>query len=53
MEYSFTKRRHRLSLGQTLMVCGVIYALYRIFKSPGLDREIGKFVEKESDKNPI
>jgi hypothetical protein len=37
---------HGLSLGQTLVICGFVFVLYKIFRSPELDREIRK-VEAE------
>jgi hypothetical protein len=49
MEKSYT-RRHRLNLAQTLIICGTVYLLYRLFKSAELDREIGEFAAKHGIK---
>jgi hypothetical protein len=46
--YFSMKYKHRLSLGQTLIICGIGCALYLIFRSPELDQEIRKF-EKQND----
>jgi hypothetical protein len=46
-EQSTPKRR--LGLGRTLIICGLVYTLYLIFRSPELDREIKKFGSKMNE----
>lgn len=39
--------QHGLDFGKTLVVCGVIFILYKIFQSPELDREIARFEKQK------
>jgi hypothetical protein len=46
MKPTSTRQRRMLTFTQTLIVCGVIFALYKIFRTPELDHEIEKFADK-------
>jgi hypothetical protein len=46
MKNRFTTSKRRLSLGQTLIICGLVFAFYQIFRSPELDLELKKFESK-------
>jgi len=48
MNYNTTQKKHYLGLLPTLFICGTFYLLYRLFKSPELDREIERFAKKEA-----
>ncbi|WP_186292692.1 hypothetical protein [Mucilaginibacter corticis] len=45
------KTKRRLGLGPTLVIAGLVYLAYRIFRSPELDREIEKFAKKEAEQS--
>jgi hypothetical protein len=47
MTTNATSKRHRLPFVQTLAICGMVYLLYRIFRSPELDRQIGDYLQQE------
>ena len=42
------KKRRGLGLLPTLIICGLAYAAYRLFRTAELDREIEKFTAKEA-----
>jgi len=42
------KRKRRLGMLPTLIICGVAFIAYRVFRSPELDHELEKFAEKEA-----
>jgi hypothetical protein len=50
MENVYLKRRKSLSPVATIMLIGLVFTLYKIFKSPELDKEIDKFIAKEVKK---
>lgn len=40
------KPRRGLSLGPAIILCGVLFGLYKIFRTDELDRQISKLEEK-------
>jgi hypothetical protein len=46
MKNRFTTPKRRLSLGQTLVICGLVFVFYQIFRLPELDYELKKFEGK-------
>jgi hypothetical protein len=51
MESISTRPHRKLTFTQTLIVCGIVFALYKIFRNKELGREIEKFVAKNMDKD--
>jgi hypothetical protein len=43
------KKKHGLGLIPTLIICGLAYAAYHLFRTAELDCEIAKFTAKETD----
>ncbi len=46
-----TKRRKRLPFLPTLLICATAIILYQIFKSPELDKHIGKVMSTPTNEN--
>ena len=46
MKETFTRPHRGFSFRQTLVFCGVVLILYKVFQNPQLDKEIEKIAGK-------